>query len=442
MTIKLKRGLDLTLPGAPEQVIGPCPELSRVAVLGADYPDLRPALAVSEGERVRLGQALFTDRRHPEIRYTAPAAGRVLAINRGARRRLSSLVIEVDGEEAEAYPAHEPARLASLAPETVRDALLRSGLWTSFRSRPYNSIPPPDRRPGALFVNAMDTNPLAADPSVILAEHSEDFRHGVTAVSRLATGITYVCKSPATPLELPAADGLVIADFEGPHPAGLAGTHMHYLRARSGETERWHVGYQDVIAIGRLVATGRLWRSRIVAVGGPGVRNPRLLRAPAGASLAELVAGQLAAGCRLISGSVLSGRKATPPHDYLGRYHQQVTVVPEYYARSRSVQVRSPLLSALIRKRADIIAPQPTTAVNGWPAGMLPVEDFERVWPLRTPPLPLLRALLVRDTETAVALGCLDLDEEDLALCSFVCPAKHDYGGALRATLREYERSG
>jgi len=442
MTIKLNRGLDLTLPGAPEQVIGPCPDVSHVALLGADYPDLRPALAVSEGERVRLGQALFTDRRHPEIRYTAPAAGRVLAINRGARRKLSSLVMELDGEEAEAYPAHEPARLASLAPQTVRDALLRSGLWTSFRSRPYNTIPPPDRFPGALFINAMDTNPLAADPSVVLAARAEDFRHGVTAVSRLATGTTYVCKSPATPLEPPGADGVVVAEFEGPHPAGLAGTHMHYLRARPGETERWHVGYQDVIAIGRLLATGQLWRDRIVAVGGPGISNPRLLRAPVGASLVELLAGELAPGCRLISGSVLSGRKATPPDAYLGRYHQQVTAVPEYYARSRSGQAGSRLLSALIPRRPEVIPPQPTTAVNGWPAGMLPVEDFERVWPLRTPPLPLLRALLVRDTETAVALGCLDLDEEDLALCSFVCPAKHDYGSALRATLRECERSG
>jgi len=435
MLIKLKRGLDLPIAGAPEQIIHPAPQLSTVALMGADYVDLKHSLSVTEGERVRLGQTLFTDRRYSEIRYTAPGSGHVRAINRGAQRRLSSVVIELDGNDAETFPAHATESLGDLASDTIKDMLLRSGLWTAFRARPYDRIPPPDRLPHALFVTAMDTNPLAADPAVIIAEHAEDFRHGLTVLSRLATDKTYLCKSPSTSLPAPAVDGPVIAEFQGPHPAGLPGTHIHYLATASEQPENWHVGYQDVIAIGKLFLTGQLWPDRIVALCGPGIARPRLLRARIGANLDELLSGESKPNCRVISGSVFAGRRTTLTAAHLGRYHQQVTVLPEVADH----QARPGLLSRLIGRDGSSSAIN--TAVNGWPSGMLPVEAFERVWPLQIPPTPLLRALLVRDVETARALGCLALDEEDLALCTYVCPAKYDYGSALRATLRAIERS-
>ena len=434
MLIKLKRGFDLLITGAPEQVIHPAPPLRSVALMGADYIDLKHSLAVAEGERVRLGQPLFTDRRYSEVCYTAPGAGYVRAINRGAKRRLASVVLELDGDDAEAFPAHASQDLSNLTVETVREILLRSGLWTAFRARPYGRIPPPNLLPQALFITAMDTNPLAADPAIVIAEHAEDFYHGITVLSRLAIDKTYLCKSPSTNLTAPAVEGLVTAEFQGPHPAGLPGTHIHRLTS-DNDVPSWYVGYQDVIAIGKLFLTGQLWPERIVALGGPSLARPRLVRARIGASLEELLSGENVADCRVISGSVLSGRRATRAATHLGRYHQQVTVLPEIANRNAAPGLLTRLLS---RDRAS----RPVdTAVNGLPSGMLPLEAFERVWPLETPPAPLLRALLVRDVETARALGCLALDEEDLALCSYVCPAKYDYGSALRETLRTIERS-
>jgi len=435
MLIKLKRGLDLSLTGEPEQAIYPAPALGAAALIGADYVDLTHTLAVAEGERVRLGQTLFTDRRDSEICYTAPGSGYVQAINRGARRHLASVVIKLDGDDAEEFPAHTLESLANLPSETVTEILLRSGLWTAFRARPYGRVPLPDRLPQALFVTAMDTNPLAPDPAMVIADHTENFRYGLTVLSRLATDTTFLCKSPSTNLPVPAVDGLVMAEFQDPHPAGLPGTHIHCLTADDTEPA-WYVGYQDVIAVGKLFLTGRLWPERIVALGGPGIARPRLLRARIGASLDELLSGEIEPNCRVISGSALSGRRATLTTAYLGRYHQQVTVLPELEDRAAA---RPGLLSMLMGR--DRTSRRIDTALNGWPSGMLPLEAFERVWPLRIPPAPLLRALLVRDVETARALGCLSLDEEDLALCSYVCPAKYDYGSALRATLRAIERS-
>jgi Na+-transporting NADH:ubiquinone oxidoreductase subunit A len=402
--------------------------------MGADYVDLKHSLAVAEGERVRLGQTLFTDRRYSEVRYTAPGSGYVRAINRGAKRRLASVVLELDGDDAERFPAHEARDLANLQVETVREILLRSGLWTALRSRPYGRVPPPNPLPHALFITAMDTNPLAADPAIVIAERAEDFHHGVTVLSRLATGTTYLCQSPSANISGPAADGLVTAEFQGPHPAGLPGTHIHRLTSNE-DIPAWYVGYQDVIAIGYLFSTGELLPERVIALGGPGLARPRLVRARIGACLDELLSDENVADCRVISGSVLSGRRATQTARHLGRYHQQVSVLPE-------IAKHEPAPGFLARLMGRSHASSSSdTAVTGRPSGMLPMEAFERVWPLTTPPSPLLRALLVRDTETARTLGCLTLDEEDLALCSYVCPAKYDYGSALRETLRAIERS-
>ena len=433
MLIKLKRGLDLPLSGAPEQVIHPTPRLTTVALIGADYVDLRHSMAVSEGERVRLGQTLFTDRRYSEVCYTAPGSGYVRAIHRGAKRRLASVVIELDGEEAESFPAHDPAELGRLSVTTVQETLLRSGLFTAFRVRPYGRVPAPDQFPSALFVTAIDTNPLAVDPAVVIGENRKAFDQGLTVLSRLPAEKVYVCTSPSANLSIPEVEGIVSVQFQGPHPAGLPGTHIHHL-ARHG-TEAWYIGYQDVIALGKLFVSGELWPERIVALGGSGIGNPRLVRAPIGASLDDLVCDEAAPDCRIISGSVLSGRRATPTAAHLGRYHTQVTVIPEVARRTGL----PPLFSRLIGRGRG--SRQIDTAANGLPGGMLPVEAFERVWPLHTPPAPLLRALLVRDAEAALELGCLDLEEEDLSLCSYVCPAKYDYGSALRATLRDIERA-
>ena len=429
MLVKIKRGLDLPIAAAAPGPAQQAPAVSSVALVGPDYMDLKPSLAVAEGERVRLGDILFTHRKHPELCFTAPGSGTILAINRGARRRLLSVVIKLEGDDAVHFPAYPSDALDKLASNIIKESLLASGLWTAFRARPYNRIPVPDASPRSIFVTAIDTNPGAANPVAVIAEQAEAFCSGLRVINRLVTDKTYLCKARSADVPSVDMDSLVTVEFQGPHPAGLPGTHMHYLAPVTDQADLWHIGCQDVIAIGKLFRTGRLWTERIVAVGGPGIKNPRLVRTRSGANLDELLNGEQLNNCRVISGSVLSGRQATRQTAHLGRYHQQISVLPE---------VDYPDLAAPRAGQHRAM----TTAIHGWPSGMLTVEAFDRVWPLHIPAIPLLRALLIKDTDTAVALGCLGLDEEDLALCSYVCPAKYDYGSALRATLNEIERAG
>lgn len=447
--IKIKRGLDLPVTGEPRQEIEKGPVIRSVAVLGGDYPGMKPTMLVREGDRVNKGQIIFTDKKTEGVNYAAPASGVVSAINRGHKRVLQSVVISSEGDEGEeTFASHDSGALASLAREKVREQLLESGQWTALRSRPFGRVPAPDSTPNSIFVTAMDTNPLAADPDLVIAEQEEAFRHGLTVLSRLTDGPVWVCKAHTSRQPSWATGQIREETFAGPHPAGNAGTHIHFLDPVGAKKSVWSVGYQDVIAIGKLFTSGRLYTDRVVALAGPQVKNPRLLRTRQGASLEDLTLDELKPGDnRIISGSVFNGHTGRGPMAWLGRLANQVSVLRE--GRERELlgylspglnrhSVTGIYLSRLFGgKKFDF-----TTTTNGSERAMVPIGTYERLMPLDILPTQLLRALLVGDTDTAQALGALELVEEDLALCTYACVGKYEYGPVLRDNLTRIELEG
>jgi Na+-transporting NADH:ubiquinone oxidoreductase subunit A len=446
--IKIKKGLDLPIAGLPEQQIHDGPAIPLVALLGEEYVGMRPSMLVQEGDKVLKGQPLFEDKKNPGVFFTAPASGTVAAINRGERRVLQSLVIEVQGEEQVVFERFAVESLAKLARETVQAQLLASGLWTAFRTRPFSKTPQPASVPAAIFVTAMDTNPLAADPQPIIRAHREMFDAGLMLLSRLTDGKVHVCQAGGGKLGGHPAGQVTFNEFAGPHPAGLVGTHIHFLEPVSLQKTVWHLNYQDVIAIGKLFVEGELWTERVIALAGPQVKKPRLIRTRLGASLETLTAGELAEGeNRIISGSVLSGTIAAGPRAWLGRFHLQVTVLKEGREKELFGWVmpgadkysitRTTIGHFLKHKLFNF-----STDTNGGERSMVPIGNYERVMPLDILPTMLLRDLLAGDTDSAQALGCLELDEEDLALCTYVCPGKYEYGPVLREVLTRIEQEG
>ena len=444
--IKIKRGLDIPIQGSPRQVIEDAPWVRSVALVGFDYVGMKPTMTVAEGEHVKLGQLLFTDKKMEGVRYTAPAAGVVAAINRGAKRVLQSVVIDVDGEDAETFETCTANSLPEAA--DIRAQLVLSGQWTALRTRPYSKVPEPQSEVAAIFVTAIDTHPLAADPTMVIAQQAEAFSLGQDLLARLTTGKLYLCSAADAEMPRGSAANIELAQFGGPHPAGLAGTHVHFLDSVSSDKTVWTIGYQDVIAIGRLFLDGRLYTERVVALGGPQVENPRLIRTCLGADLHALCAGQLKNGeNRIISGSVLGGRAVQGGTAYLGRYHNQISVLLEGRDRaflgwfSPGFNKHSNLgiyISSFFGSKLLAM----TTNTNGSERAMVPVGSYENVMPLDILPTQLLRALIVGDTEMAQALGCLELEEEDLALCSYVCSGKYEYGPILRDNLTRIETEG
>ncbi len=443
---KLKKGLDVPVLGAPGNEIVQGAAVRTVAVLGQDFIGLKPRLAVAEGDVVAAGAPVLAHKDSPRVKITAPVSGRIKAINRGARRALISVEIEVDPAAADPVDFSNVGD-ASTA-DGVTERLCQSGLWTAFRTRPYSKLPDPDSKPAAIYVTAMDSEPLSADAAVIIGDDPDAFTRGLSAIALLTDGATYLCQEIGA--NIPGAElaGITAVGFSGPHPAGLAGTHMHFLEPPTAEKTVWTIGYHDVIAIGRLMATGRLNSERIVALTGPMCRAPRLVRTVAGASINDLCAEDLAVETpiRAISGSILSGAKAEGPTAYLGRYARQVTLIEEDRKQIAMGWIRpmaskfsvQPVLGSALSKKLYAL----TSNLNGGRRAMVPLGTFEELMPQDYLPTQLLRALLVMDTDRAQDLGALELDEEDLALCGFACPAKYEYGLALRASLIKIEKEG
>lgn len=444
--MKITKGLDIPISGAPEQTISEGAKVTTVAVVGRDYHGLKPTMQVQEGDHVRIGDVLFEDKKNPGVKFTSPGAGTIRAINRGARRVLQSVVIDLDEqEEAISYTAHGAEALDDLTREQVRDQMIESGAWTAFRTRPYSKVPAVDAVPHSIFVIAMDTRPLAANPEVIISADPEAFENGIRVLRHLTDGKVFVTKKPESNLPRVGLPRVEYHEFSGPHPAGLPGTAIHFLDPVSANKSVWYMSYQDVMAVGRLFVTGERSLERVISLAGPMVKNPRLIKTRQGASTSELVAGELQSGqVRVISGSVLAGFRSAGWSAYLGRFNMQVTVLQEGAERV-FLHWLNPWLKhfSVLNVFARRMKTYPmSTTQNGSDRAMVPLGTYEEVMPLDILPTQLLRALLVRDTDTAQQLGALELDEEDLSLCTFVCHSKYEYGPALRASLEQIERDG
>jgi len=446
--IKIKRGLDIPLAGAPSGELDTAVTTRAAALLGADYHGMKPTMAVQVGDVVKRGDLLFTDKKCEGVRYTSPAGGRVSAINRGAKRAFQSVVVEIDGDEAASFEQYSAEAAGELSAEAIKTQLIESGQWTALRARPFGRVADPAKSPAGLFITAIDTHPHAPDPERVIAREADAFELGQTLLANLVDCPVYLCAAPGAEMPQATHERISRHDFSGPHPAGLAGTHVHFLMGASAERIAWTIGYQDVIAVGRLFLDGALYVERVVALAGPSVSRPRLVLSRVGADLQALVAGEGEGDdARLLSGSVLGGRAVQSDTAYLGRYHQQVALLPEGRERafmgwlSPGVNKHSVMgiyLSSWFGSKPLAMS----TNTNGSERAMVPVGAYEKVMPLDILPTQLLRALLVGDTETAQALGCLELDEEDLALCTYVCPGKYEYGGILRDNLTRIEKEG
>lgn len=420
MRIKLRTGLDLRLGDSPITTVGEQKTSLGAGLLGRDFPGVKFDIRVDPGMRIRAGEAIAHDRHRRDIVFTAPMSGIITAVNQGKRRSLLSIQIDADQAAGENTKFDVPDRLHK---DTVRQLMLKSGLWTAIKKRPFGHIPDPHREPRAMLVTAIETEPLAPDPAPIIAAYGDQFELGVEAICAMCDGPVYLCQAPDVDLPGSRPSRAQRVEFIGPHPAGLPGTHIHFLCPvgfNAGEV--WHIGYQDVIAIGYLLANGSCWQQRVVMLAGPAVTNPRVLTVPLAAATDKLVQNELEPGAvRIISGSALSGHTAFATEAFLGQRDRQITVLPETGAERQ------------VWRRRDTF----DTGLGGDPGPLIPIADLERLSPPGVLPVPLMRALLVGDIDRARDLGALELIEEDLALITYACPSKSDYGKLLRGVLEQ-----
>ena len=448
--IKVKKGLNVPIVGSPTEDLDTLKNVRSVAIIGSDYHGMRPTMLVEEGDTVKLGQALFEDKKNPGVIFTSPGAGKIESINRGPRRALQSVVIELGEEASVKFDKYEENQLKTIPSAEIRKNLISSGLWTAFRTRPFSKIPAINSNPSNIFITAIDTNPLGPNVNKIIEMNESLFNSGLNVIKALTEQPIHLCVDSDFSLDLEKDSQLIDHTFSGPHPAGLAGTHMHFISPATLKNVNWTINYQDVIAFGELFLTGELPIDKIVSLAGPQVTNPRLIKTRIGACTDELCAGELTQrDNRVISGSIINGREAVGPFAYLGRYHNQISVVSETNKSDRQFMnwlnpgprrfSKIPLfISSLFSDKEFKFK----TLMNGSDRAIVPIGIYEEVVPLNILPTILLRYIAVGETEKIQSLGGLELDEEDLALCSFVCPSKYDFGSLLRSNLTQIEVEG
>jgi len=446
--IKIKKGLDLPITGSPKQEIHAGPPITQVALLGEDYIDMKASMHIRIDHQVKCGDLMWTDKKNEGVRYTAPASGKIVAINRGAKRKLLSVVIEMEGDESVEFEKTSLDELSTLGKENITERLNQAGLWAALRTRPNSKVPKRGDSPVAIFVSIMDSNPLSADPQVVIKEKESEFNHGLTILKQLTEGELFVSYDGDQGLKIEKNEIVNYQAFSGVHPAGNVGTHIHFLKPVNANRQVWHINYQEVITIGELFVTGRLNCDRVIAIAGPLVKEPRLIRTKQGANIEELLKDQIDPNDeRVISGSVFNGHIAVHHRAFLGRYHNQISVLAEgrekelfgwLHAGVDKFSVTNAFISHLTPKKQFPL----NTSTHGSERAIMPIGSYERVMPWDILPTQLIRAIVVGDTDGAQELGCLEFDEEDLALCTFVCPGKYEYGPILRDVLTTIEKEG
>ena len=431
---KTKKGLNLPISGNPSSDVDSSTAVNSIGILGADYVGLKPTMMVDEGETVLSGQKLFENKKNPGTFITSPSSGVVRSINRGEKRRFVSLIIDTDN-------TLDQVQFDLNNYSNSMDFLVDSGALAYFRTRPYNRMPEPNELPSAIFINACDTNPLSVDPHELIKLDQDLFNKGLHFIQAINSDIKTFCSFQDNAFDQ-SVQGVNYNQFDGPHPAGLVGTHIHFLYPVGQNRTVWSISWQEVISLGFLIQNQILRSYKYISFGGPNTHDPKILKLKYGSNLSEVTAGKIFDNSRVISGSVLHGHTGENVMNYIGAFDNQVSVLPDEsndilfnwaMPGSRLHSKLSAFISSWIKPKNFKF----NVSMNGGNRAIVPVSSYQEIMPLNILMTQLLKSLVTLDIELGEKLGVLELAPEDLALASYVCPSKYDYQSILDSNLEK-----
>lgn len=426
--------------GTAEKIIKKADQAEFYAVKPADFQGIRPKMVVKVGDRVKAGTPLFYDKFQPEVQFTSPVSGEVTDINRGERRAILEVVVKADANIE--YEKFDIGDLNSLTKEQIVETLQKSGLWPTIRQRPYSTIANPNDDPKAIFISAFDSAPLAPDMDYIVKDCESCFQKGIDVLSKLTKGKIHLNINADYPAAetFTNAKGVEINKFTGPHPAGNVGVQINKIDPINKGDIIWYTYPQEIITIGRLFEKGIYDATKIISLSGSEILNPKYFKIINGASIKNIVANNVDDGeLRYIGGNVLTGTKIAKD-GFVGYYDNQVTVIPEgnyheffgwatpgfkKHSASRAV------FSWLIPGRKYKL----DTNFHGGNRAYVLTGEYEKVFPMDIYPVQLIKSILVEDIDKMEQLGIYEVDEEDFALCEYVCTSKTEVQSIIRTGL-------
>ena len=437
--VKISKGLNINLKGAPVAEFTSVAPAKFYALMPSDFTRITPKVVVKPEDKVKAGDPLFFDKENPELQFVSPVSGTVVAVNRGERRRVLSVVVESDGKfESVEYKAKD---ILSLSADDVKADLLKAGLFAFIRQRPYDVIAAPGDTPRAIYVSAFDSKPLAVDFEIALKGNEEDFQTGLDALSRIAPvhlGLCACQKSAA----LNVAKNVTTTIFKGPHPAGNVGVQINKTAPVNKGEVVWTIGAEEVIFIGRLFNRGKIDFTRTVALVGSEVKNPSYSKMVLGAQISGLINGRLEEKyeLRIIDGNVLTGKKTTAD-GYLGAFSNEITVIPEVMGGAEMLGWIAPRFSMLSTSRSYFSWLMPSrkytvdARIKGGERHMIMSNEYDKVFPMDIYPEYLIKAIITGNIDKMEQLGIYEVAPEDFALCEFVDSSKLELQRIVREGL-------
>ena len=446
--IKIKKGLNIPLKGEADKVLGTAERSSTFVVKPTDFKNFTPKLLVKEGDEVLAGSPLFFNKEYPDVKVGSPVSGEVVEVTRGAKRKILGIKILADKETR--YADFAPANAASMTGEDVKKRLLDQCLWAYVKRRPYRTVARPEDKPLAIYVSGFDSAPLAGDYDYILHGKEKEFQAGLDVLKQLTDGKVHLNlhRELNTDAVFKDAKGVEINWVSGPHPSGNVGVQIHHIQPLNKGEVVFAVAAQDVALIGSAFLTGKYDASRLVAVGGSSVKAPKYFKTIQGASISTLLDGNVDGdNNRIISGNVLTGTKVIADGN-LGFFSKEVNVIPEgdtakFFLTegwagpglAKHSANRSYFSWLMPSKKYDL-----DTNTNGEPRALVVTGEYESVFPMDIYPQHLLKAIMIGDIELMENLGIYEVDEEDFALCEYVCTSKTAAQQIVREGLELIEK--
>lgn len=435
-TIKIKKGFDIRLKGEAQKTLSGL-HSKLYAVKPTDFTGIFPRLLVKEGDIVKAGTPLLSDKINEKIIFGAPVSGVIREIRRGEKRLLLEIVIEADNEVASLdFGATDPSKATR---EEVIGKILDSGLWPVIRQRPYKVIANPDDKPKAVFVSAFNTAPLAPDYAFILKEIHTDFVAGMAVLAALTEGKVHLGCNKNTP-SVTLGKKFETTTYTGPHPASNLSVHIAKNDPINKGDIIWTINMQDVAILGRLFATGKVDTSTIIALAGAEVDSPQYFKTFKGACVADLTAGKVKnSNVRIISGDVLTGIKVNG-NGFLSYYNDLVTVITEgnhyeFFGWAKPGFKKLSFSKTFLSKLLPSSSYTAETNLHGGERALVMTGMYEQVLPLDVLPMQLIKACIIEDLDLMEKLGIYEVDEEDFALCEFIDPSKTEIQSIIRKGL-------
>ncbi len=447
---KLKKGLDIPIAGKPAKELRTIENQSIFKIHPVDIKGLKPKLLVKEGDQVKIGTPVLYNKLSEKVKFVSPASGTIKNIQFGPRRVINEISIESNGntDEYVTFESYDEQKIIELSQDEIKRILLESGAWTYIRQRPFSKIANPDNNPKSIFISGFNTSPLTPDLNFIFENKNSGFQTGINALSKLTNGKVHLSVSKKTDSTFTSVENVEIHTFNGPHPAGNIGIQIHHVDPLNLGDIVWYIDIQDVCAIGNTIQNGKFDVTKIITVGGSGVKSPEYIKTRRCASIGSFLQNNIIKDkkTRIISGDVLTGKIASFDHA-VGYYHQSVTVIEEggnrdflgWISPGKShYSASNTFLSKLFPNNKYAF----NTKINGSLRAIIPFGYWESVLPMDLIPNYLVRSILAQDIEEMEQLGIYECDEEDFALCSFVCQSKFPVHTIIRDGLDMLEAEG